>query len=1071
VRLHRLEFQAIGPFPGRHVVDLDAVGASGLFLLEGPTGAGKSTIIDAIVFALYGDIADSTGAHKSRMHSMHAEPGVEPYVDLTFSSSRGIYRVRRTPAHERPKMRGEGTTTVKTRASLTRLSGEDQVGLEEPAGEAVSSSTQEIGTEIGTILGMSRDQFTQTVVLPQGQFARFLRAGVAERQDVLRTIFGTRLYDDVEAELHEMAAAARKAAERAVGLVAEHAGLTDEPDDPGEAGADDEAETGTEDEAHAEAATDSDAVTGAGSDSEAQDADAPADPVIVSRGELLDAATAVDAERVARLTGPLLAAIESDASRAEHARADAAERESEARSRLQSEQRTADLLARRTTLLAEREDLDARADAVAADREALERHGRAREVVTALLAASRRATEAAQASAAVAELVDQAADTDPAFAADLDIPRWQEPGDRPALAADLDAAREEASSRAGTLSEVVALEAGLAAREQASTDAAARIDERELALATARAEADELPRLRESLVEERTAQATIAGTLAAAQVAATRADESVAAARAAATAETAAREADRALSAAHELATERANDESALRARWREEVAGRLATGLAADDPCPVCGSTSHPAPAPPSDSPVTDQDLEAAEEARARADRALSAAREAKAAAHQRLELAREASGGLDVVAAEEAQKAARAEVDAAQAAATRLATLDEALADHDRAAREKAESIARSEASLATDRALHASEADRLRADTERVTAARGTHATVGERADQIGRRSRLASGVVGALRTLVERDRTAQQAATEADDALEASGFDSADEARAASLEPGAEAVAKERVRAHEAGSARVAAGLAEEAIAALTGEERPDVAAATAALEAAVADLTARTGEERLATSRRDRARAAADALREEIERHHARLEADRALRRVAELSQGGAASRTGTRLSTYVLLRRFEDVLSASNERLAAMSTGRYRLERTDEKEAGQRTRATGLGLKVLDTFADGARDPRTLSGGETFYVALALALGLADVVTAEAGGIELGTLFVDEGFGSLDPDTLDAVMTELGRLRTGGRCVGLISHVTELKQRIADRIEVRHLPSGAGSSLRVSAGR
>jgi exonuclease SbcC len=142
-----------------------------------------------------------------------------------------------------------------------------------------------------------------------------------------------------------------------------------------------------------------------------------------------------------------------------------------------------------------------------------------------------------------------------------------------------------------------------------------------------------------------------------------------------------------------------------------------------------------------------------------------------------------------------------------------------------------------------------------------------------------------------------------------------------------------------------------------------------------------------------------------------------------------------------------------------------------MSTGRYRLERTDEKEAGQRTRATGLGLKVLDTFADGARDPRTLSGGETFYVALALALGLADVVTAEAGGIELGTLFVDEGFGSLDPDTLDAVMTELGRLRTGGRCVGLISHVTELKQRIADRIEVRHLPSGAGSSLRVSAGR
>ncbi|MGO1834606.1 MAG: AAA family ATPase, partial [Actinomycetaceae bacterium] len=572
MRLHRLEFQAIGPFPGRHVVDLDAVGTSGLFLLEGPTGAGKSTIIDAIVFALYGDVADSTGAHKSRMHSMHAEPGVEPYVDLTFSSSRGIYRVRRTPAHERPKMRGEGTTTVKTRASLSRLSGEDQVGLEEPAGEAISSSTQEIGTEIGTILGMSRDQFTQTVVLPQGQFARFLRAGVAERQDVLRTIFGTRLYDDVEAELHEMAAAARKAAERAVGLVRERAALLAE-----HAGLADEAETGSE------------AVSGAESDSEAQDADAPAEPVVVSRGELLEAATAVDAERVARITGPLLATIESDASRAEHARAGAAERESEARSRLQSEQRTADLLARRTALLAEREDLDGRADVVAADREALERHGRAREVVTALQAATRRAGEAAQASAAVAELVDQTADRDPDFAADLDLPRWQEPGDRSALAADLDAAREEASSRAGALADVVALEGGLAAREQALTGRAARIAELELSLTNARAEADELPTVRESLVEERTAQATTAGTLAAAQVAAARADEAVAAARTASTAETAAREADRALASAHDVATERANDESALRARWREEVAGRLATGLTSGDPCPVC--------------------------------------------------------------------------------------------------------------------------------------------------------------------------------------------------------------------------------------------------------------------------------------------------------------------------------------------------------------------------------------------------------------------------------------------------------------------------------------------------
>ncbi|WP_448630690.1 SbcC/MukB-like Walker B domain-containing protein [Cellulomonas soli] len=157
----------------------------------------------------------------------------------------------------------------------------------------------------------------------------------------------------------------------------------------------------------------------------------------------------------------------------------------------------------------------------------------------------------------------------------------------------------------------------------------------------------------------------------------------------------------------------------------------------------------------------------------------------------------------------------------------------------------------------------------------------------------------------------------------------------------------------------------------------------------------------------------------------------------------------------------------MLVRRFEDVVAAANERLLIMSDGRFELVRSDEKE-DVRTRATGLAMRVVDHRTEQARDPRTLSGGETFYVSLCLALGMADVVTAEAGGIDLGTLFVDEGFGSLDPHVLDQVLVELGRLRAGGRVVGLVSHVETLKQAIADRIEVR--PTAAGpSTLRVLA--
>jgi exonuclease SbcC len=170
--------------------------------------------------------------------------------------------------------------------------------------------------------------------------------------------------------------------------------------------------------------------------------------------------------------------------------------------------------------------------------------------------------------------------------------------------------------------------------------------------------------------------------------------------------------------------------------------------------------------------------------------------------------------------------------------------------------------------------------------------------------------------------------------------------------------------------------------------------------------------------------------------------------------------------GGDNARALT-LATYVLVRRFEDVVAAANERLAVMSDGRFELERSEERE-DVRTRKQGLAMRVLDHQTETARDPRTLSGGETFYVSLCLALGMADVVTAEAGGIDLGTLFVDEGFGSLDPHTLDAVLAELGRLRAGGRVVGVVSHVEALKSSIAERVEVRRLPDGS-SGLTVRA--
>ena len=173
-----------------------------------------------------------------------------------------------------------------------------------------------------------------------------------------------------------------------------------------------------------------------------------------------------------------------------------------------------------------------------------------------------------------------------------------------------------------------------------------------------------------------------------------------------------------------------------------------------------------------------------------------------------------------------------------------------------------------------------------------------------------------------------------------------------------------------------------------------------------------------------------------------------------------LRAAKELADDVAGLCTGnspdnpsrTALSNYVLAARLAQVVAAANVRLDGICGGRYQLEHTLSREAGD-TRG-GLGLVVCDTHTDRGRDPATLSGGETFYVSLSLALGLADVVADEAGGAELSTLFVDEGFGALDDATRDEVLDELDALRAGGRSVGLVSHLSELRSRFPVQLRV-----------------
>lgn len=174
--------------------------------------------------------------------------------------------------------------------------------------------------------------------------------------------------------------------------------------------------------------------------------------------------------------------------------------------------------------------------------------------------------------------------------------------------------------------------------------------------------------------------------------------------------------------------------------------------------------------------------------------------------------------------------------------------------------------------------------------------------------------------------------------------------------------------------------------------------------------------------------------------------------------------LADLANGGDSGIKGVSFERYVLGAILEEVLSAANLRLHDMSRGRYRLERSIE-EGGRGAR--GLDIAVFDAYTGASRPANTLSGGETFLASLGLAMGLADVIQSYAGGIHLDTMFIDEGFGTLDPDTLDVAMETLVALQSLGRLVGIISHVPELQQQIGAHLVVTKTDEGSRAYFQV----
>jgi exonuclease SbcC len=982
MRPHALRLTAFGSYPGTEHVDFDALARLGLFTVTGPTGAGKTTIFDAMAFALYGGVPGDRPTAEVRSH--HAGPSERCSVELTFSVEGTTYRVARSPEQERPKRRGAGTVVEPATAELHRLDPDGRV-------TPVASGTRQVTDACTALVGLDAGQFERVVLLPQGKFQQFLLAGTKERRPLLQKLFGTGLYRDAVEELKRRAAELRRQVER----------------------------VDTEIDHHRLNAKDHLRTVAAGLADDELDGVEPDDDIELLEGFWQKLAPGVaEAERNAAELGVRAA----EATRAAQS----------ARSVAEQWARRAELVARAEVLAKAGPDIQAARERVAAAR-------RAAPVVAAadVLDLTRRGLAAAELAVerSTAALAEQLVGLGLA-----------EPGE-PVDPAGADTALGQATAELVRSVEQVKALAAAVTEHQA---AAARVERLGRDTARHASEVEAVDRQRTALVARRTALEPLA---AGAAVLAERVEASATRVEQRRTLEKARRVLERQEAARHEA-------ESALAHVLADFVAGaapRLAATLRAGESCPVCGSVEHPQPAR-SDLDGT-VDVAVLEKAQRAAAKAASDLADTTSAVRTLAEgLGPDADRPLDELLG--AHRALLVDANEADAAATELAEVRTASAAADTrhaalvtAGAELAASLAAAEATAVA----AAEKAAELRAEVgdldPEALARRGPALAAAADAVEACRTAlAAATAAAGAL----------DQASTGLTEALAASGLPDLDAARASALPDTELGLLDQRVAAHDHAVAEVRGGLDTLAEVELP-VDRPDVdALERTAAELRRIDELERARVERLLERGALAQKAIAEARRVEDTNTGLRDLRERA-ERVANLCDGQGPGRIS--LETWVLAGELDRVTDAANVHLARMTNGRYQLRRTDD--AGHKAKQAGLDLSVLDSHTGRARPPATLSGGEQFQASLALALGLADVVSL--GGVGSGrrfeALFVDEGFGSLDPSALDQAVDALHQIHSSGRMVGVITHVDAMKQQLPTGIDVQPRPDGRGSTV------
>ncbi len=1003
----RLVTTALGPYAGEQVLDFRDLGDRTLFLIHGPTGSGKTTILDAICFALYGECSGDEREIK-RIRSDHADPSAPTEVTLDFRLGTETYRIYRRPEQQRPKMRGEGTTTRRAMATLYKRTGIHDDSVE---GDIIASQWSKVTEEVERLLGFHSNQFRQVVMLPQGQFRKLLLADSKERQAILEVLFQTELYRRIEEALkltaRDLESQLRDKRQHLQYILAQ-------------------------------SETDSlDKLNGQRIGMSTRRADIQQGIEIIKAQEKAAQESLNEGRRVAEKF----------------------EEFSRAQKSLEFlEDRTETILKRRTVLERAR-----RALPIATEEKALKRRSDEAKEAGQKLEAARISVKAARVAK---EKAAQVADREVGRQLERDEARneLRRLEDLTERVQQLDYATKklrQAHDRSIEMAdELVAavkrleecrqrFDQNTADREKLEA-VAARIGELRLQVK----DAEKSARLHERLLKLGEHETTVAQ-----QLRDTR---------------------ERLENAIRTLEKESA-DLASLEKEWFEGQAAILAHQLKPGYPCPVCGSRDHPIPAH-SDLALTSEQSVAYQRTKVEEIRQiLDGIRTERASLENRISEIQASSSTLRESLGDLADKD-RADLDAEwKRLLKELATAEQAA--------KKLETIAKE-----TDRLQkEGADAQEIRDSAEAAKAE--TLADLKSAEAELRTRKEGIPDEFVDLTTLKRAQQEARAKVKKLDNALEQSRENLAQAgeqlaackaAVAAAEDSAAQANQKVLIRRQEFERCLREAGFV----------DAPDYESA----KRTSTEITAMQKEiddfDHSLTSARDRVARAREAteglsapdlkklesetqgikrqlekaLREEaalvarikwmegLLEDYARSSAEMAVLenkysvygRIAEVANGNNPQ--GITFQRFVLAALLDDVLLAASRRLQIMSNRRYTLQRRAERS--DRRTSGGLDLEVSDSYTGTARPVSTLSGGESFLASLSLALGLSDVVQAYAGGIHLDTIFVDEGFGSLDPEALDLAFRALVDLQRDGRLVGIISHVPDLRERVDTRLEV-----------------